>query len=76
MLKILSRCHEPEVEGDNSRVVCAVGKRETPIYLFYLYIILLKYAQVEFFGETCKETTGPEQFAATVPCARVYSGCI
>ena len=33
MLKIFSRGREQEVEGDDSRVVVAVGKRETAIYL-------------------------------------------
>ena len=33
MLKILSRGREPEVEGDDSRVVVAVEKRERAIYL-------------------------------------------
>ena len=33
MLKIFSRGREPEVEGDDSLVVLAVGKRERAIYL-------------------------------------------
>ena len=33
MIKIFSGGREPEVEGDDSRVVVTVGKRETTIYL-------------------------------------------
>ena len=33
MFEIFSRGREPEVEGDDSRVVVAVGKRERAIYL-------------------------------------------
>ena len=33
ILKIFSGGCEPEVEGDGSRVVVAIGKRETAIYL-------------------------------------------
>ena len=33
MLKIFSGVCEPEVEGDGSHVVVAIGKRETAIYL-------------------------------------------
>ena len=32
MLKIFSRGREPEVEGDSSRVVVTVGKRETDLF--------------------------------------------
>ena len=32
MLEIFSGVREPEVEGDGSRVVVSVGKRETAIY--------------------------------------------
>ena len=33
ILEIFSRGREPEVEGDDSRVVVAVGKQERAIYL-------------------------------------------